>query len=40
MKTLVRGRKFTEESFLTADSTYITKTKNLFKVKRKQRQID
>ena len=39
-KTLVRGRKFTEESFLTADSTYITKTKNLFKVKRKQRQID
>ena len=39
-KTLVRGRKFTEEKFLTADSTYTTKTKNLFKVKRKQRHID
>ena len=39
-KTLVRGRKFTEESFLTADSTYTTKTKNLFKAKRKQRHID
>ena len=32
-KTLVRGRKFKEERFLTADSIYTTKTKNLFKVK-------
>ena len=33
MKTLVRGRKFKEERFLTADSIYTTKTQNLFKVK-------
>ena len=32
-KTLVRGRTFKEERFLIADSIYITKTKNLFKVK-------
>ena len=32
-KTLVRGRKFKEERFLTADSIYTTRTKNLFKVK-------
>ena len=28
-KTLVRGRKFKEERFLTADSIYTTKTKNV-----------
>ena len=32
-KTLVRGRKFKEERFLTADSIYTTTAKNLFKVK-------
>ena len=32
-KTLVRGRKFKEERFLTADSIYTAKTKDLFKVK-------
>ena len=32
-KTLVRERKFKEERFLTADSIYTTKTKNLFKAK-------
>ena len=32
-KTLARGRTFKEERFLIADSIYITKTKNLFKVK-------
>ena len=32
-KTLDRGRKFEEERFLTADSIYTTRTKNLFKVK-------
>ena len=29
-KTLVRGRKFNNERFLTAGSIYTTKTKNLF----------
>ena len=33
MKTLVRGQKFKEERFLTADSIYTTKTKHLFKGK-------
>ena len=32
-KTLVRGRKFKEERFLTADSICTAKTKDLFKVK-------
>ena len=32
-KTLDGGRKFEEERFLTADSIYTTRTKNLFKVK-------
>ena len=32
IKTLVRRRKFKEERFLTTDSIYTTKTKNLFKV--------
>ena len=30
---IVRGQKFKEERFLTTDSIYTTKTKNLFKVK-------
>ena len=30
MKTLVRRRKFKEERFLTTDSIYTSKTKNLF----------